>query len=426
MNRYLVVIFILFCLSISIHSPLTPFVSYDLLVNKDTHKCVLLLGDFHDPSIEALNEQHATGFINTLELSKKLVSNASVKPIQLFVQLNEELAKRYLPEHSSPFFSAGKTTDLLMNHALKADYDKVINIVPFDPRSEEESSTINGALACCIAQLSNKTDATQNFHEFIEQSKEAFIALSKETNDQIGIYNIVTVKQYLTSLEAGLELLKRWQDCYEVTSTVWLEIENLKNLYSISFEQVRLFFTEEEPTCPLHLAILNILSMSDGFSQAIDIALIMQQKFTLELDYIIAEAGFLHKILEHQAAEQSKTILVAGSIHTAWLADLLKKIGYSSIASKNALVKHGMVLMAHEKELETLSIETMHALRTFLDPAFPYCLQKPYKACHWCQKPEDPTKKLLSCGRCNGARYCNKRCQTAHWLWHKQECCKAN
>lgn len=41
--------------------------------------------------------------------------------------------------------------------------------------------------------------------------------------------------------------------------------------------------------------------------------------------------------------------------------------------------------------------------------------------CRFCQRG---TKDILHCGRCRGASYCSKQCQTLDWPRHKQHCQK--
>jgi hypothetical protein len=52
---------------------------------------------------------------------------------------------------------------------------------------------------------------------------------------------------------------------------------------------------------------------------------------------------------------------------------------------------------------------------------------RPYRHpsfCWYCRKKENTGgPKLLQCARCHEAKYCDKRCQEAHWGSHKHSCC---
>ena len=49
----------------------------------------------------------------------------------------------------------------------------------------------------------------------------------------------------------------------------------------------------------------------------------------------------------------------------------------------------------------------------------------PPDLCAHCGKEPDAKKKLLTCGRCKVAKYCNAACQKAHWgAGHKGTCKK--
>ena len=45
-----------------------------------------------------------------------------------------------------------------------------------------------------------------------------------------------------------------------------------------------------------------------------------------------------------------------------------------------------------------------------------------YIACLLCDMTELNGKKLVTCGSCKTARYCNKVCQRKHWKQHKPGC----
>ena len=46
----------------------------------------------------------------------------------------------------------------------------------------------------------------------------------------------------------------------------------------------------------------------------------------------------------------------------------------------------------------------------------------PQLCCAHCEHEPSAAGPLLQCGRCRAARYCNAKCQAAHWSRHKREC----
>lgn len=223
MNNYLKI----FSIFLSVYSvgPLHAFISYHLLVNKDSGKSVLLLGDFHKPMLDSINEKDTNDFIRNLrELSNKLASNPSAGQIPFVLELNEESARNFFSSSMTPY-KMGKTFDLLMHYAYKENKPQNINFIPYEPRSEDESNTINGCLELFTMLLNEKkTNNDEDFQQFISAVKE-YINDIKTKQDPV--VPTVTVEQYLKSLKTGLDQLKQWQEKYSVESLEWSAINSV-------------------------------------------------------------------------------------------------------------------------------------------------------------------------------------------------------
>lgn len=102
------------------------------------------------------------------------------------------------------------------------------------------------------------------------------------------------------------------------------------------------------------------------------------------------------------------------------LAPLAARVGEDRTGVLNALVAAGVDDLGHRQLFVNSLTRAVREGRITRGWAKP-----PPEECAHCGARAAKDKKLLTCGRCKTARYCNAKCQKEHWVGgHKAECKK--
>lgn len=400
-------------LTITFSNFINSFVSYYLLLNKETGQSLLLLGDFHKEQLDEQNEQDAATFIKRLDFLSNKLDKTIFNQIPFVMELNEISAKKFLESDNSGLRVA-RTFVCLMNYAISKKDETIINFQYYEPR-KDESDAVEGCLEFLQSNISENLESNNIlFPQFIIALREHFSGFKKNTT-----LPEVTLEQYLKSLHNGLGMLNQWQSNYGAETAIGQEIERIKKIYSDALVQVISYFVKTDPTISLELALLDIISSCETFSGAFKKCMELEHLLLVNIDYVFADIGFLNYILEQQD-KCSKIIFLAGAKHVSNIANHLQKLGYVILNQQNAIIELGDAMFIDKNKLKITSKESNTCLKMFLDPAFP---SNPVQLsqCSWCKITNDEKKPLI-CSRCKKAYYCNRTCQKNHWFWHKDRC----
>lgn len=401
--------FVLF-LTMTFFSSINSFVSYYMLTKDD--KVVLLLGDLHKSELNELNEKDADKFLAKLDYLSKKLESVMPLPIPFVIELNEDSVKPVMEQSSGYKFR--KTFTCVYKYIAEKNCERRFISHLYDPRTEPISTILNGVCEFLTDRIVQGQEQDCDFKSCGE-------AIRKLFSSATGILTEVDLRHYLKSLDDDLERLNKWGKQYFLGETLVREFELVKERYTESLEKAKSCFENEDLSLTLPFALLNIVDSYDNFTDALGKVLELEKSLIIDMDFVIADIGFLSYILEQQQ-QHNKILFLAGALHADKIADLLQKQGYILSDHHNALIKYDNIVGVNTEELSEIPDKLNDCLKSFLDPAFPRSVET-YKKCFWCQ--ETDVRELTRCGRCKNAYYCGRNCQKQHWLWHKSVC-KAN